>query len=254
MQSVNCLNGCPHRCRYCYARADAMRYGRLKNPEDWGQPGRYLSIRQKEVSKKRRRVDGTVMFPTTHDVTPEFLEPCLRVMQNILEAGNRLLIVTKPHLPCIELIGRRFFAPEFKDRIVFRFTISAFDDSILCYWEPGAPCYFERVDCLKLAWKMGYRTSISIEPMLDAPKVVKLFQILCPWVTDTIWLGKMNQIDQRVIPGTNPAEIQRIKDGQTDERIREIYAQLKDEPKVRWKESIKKVVGLPAAQVAGMDV
>ena len=45
-----------------------------------------------------------------------------------------------------------------------------------------------------------------------------------------------------------------IRAGQTDERITEIYAQLKKHPKAKWKDSIKKVVGLKMAQKAGLDV
>ena len=71
-----------------------------------------------------------------------------------------------------------------------------------------------------------------------------------PFITDTIWLGKMNQVRKRVDPKTakEKAAVQRIEDNQTDERIVALYERLKDEPKVEWKESIKKVVGLPVAE------
>lgn len=39
-----------------------------------------------------------------------------------------------------------------------------------------------------------------------------------------------------------------IEAGQTDERLRAIYATLKDELQVRWKESFKQVLGLPLAE------
>ena len=40
----------------------------------------------------------------------------------------------------------------------------------------------------------------------------------------------------------------RIEEKQTDERIIELYDRLKDEPKVQWKDSIKKVAGVPTAE------
>jgi hypothetical protein len=39
-----------------------------------------------------------------------------------------------------------------------------------------------------------------------------------------------------------------------DDEIEAIYEALKDEPLVRWKESIKKVMGLPPAEKAGLDM
>jgi len=44
-----------------------------------------------------------------------------------------------------------------------------------------------------------------------------------------------------------------VRAGQTDDRIRALYARYSDNPGIRWKESIKKVVGLPCHEVAGVD-
>jgi hypothetical protein len=41
---------------------------------------------------------------------------------------------------------------------------------------------------------------------------------------------------------------------QTDDRIRELYAKLKDDPKIKWKESIKKVVGIDIPTESGLDI
>ena len=38
--------------------------------------------------------------------------------------------------------------------------------------------------------------------------------------------------------------MRRIEENQTDERIVELYERLKDKPKVEWKDSIRKLVGL----------
>ncbi len=250
VESVNIVLGCAHKCRYCYARASALRRRQIPNLQVWGE--NYHTLREKEVQKRRRNVGGTVMFPSTHDIVPEFLEPALIVIGNILRAGNRILIVSKPHLECIEAICRSFSA--FRSRILFRFTIGAMDNTVLKYWEPGAPAFEERLASLKYAHDNGFATSVSCEPMLDGENVVALFRALEPFVTDSIWIGKMNGIDYRVEPGTDPKAIQRIKDGQTDKRVRDIHAALKDEPKVKWKESFKKVLGLKLADEAGLDI
>jgi uncharacterized Fe-S cluster-containing radical SAM superfamily protein len=247
--SVNCVLGCPHRCRYCYARADAVRRKQIAKPEEWGTT--YHRARLGEVVKRRRKIDGTVMFPTTHDITPRFLDECLKVLGNLLKAGNKVLIVSKPRDRCIREICKKF--ADYKSRVLFRFSIGATSNRILRYWEPGAPSFDERVDCLQHAHTEGFQTSVSCEPLLEADQAAPLFFTVAPFVTDSIWIGKVNHISSRVIPGTDPAEIARVEAGQTDEAVRKVYAALKDEPKVRWKESYKKVLGLELAEVAGLD-
>ena len=248
VQSVNILRGCSHNCRYCYARQMACRFKQIGSPDQWRRP----VLKEHEVRKRRRRVEGTIMFPSTHDITPEFLGPCLEVIGKILEAGNRLLIVSKPHLECIEAVCRQF--GPYREDVLFRFTIGATDDRILGYWEPEAPTFSQRLASLRHAQQCGFQTSVSVEPMLDSQHIVELFESVEPYVTHTVWIGKLNGIESRVIAGTDPEEIQRIKAGQTDERIRAIHGRLKDKPKIRWKESCKRVIGLPLAESAGLDI
>ena len=92
--------------------------------------------------------------------------------------------------------------------------------------------------------------------MLDSAKVVRLFHKLEPWVTDAIWIGKMNDIARRVSIRTKEdrRRVEAIEAGQTDERTRQIYAELKHHPKVKWKDSIKEVLGLKRPDEAGLDV
>ena len=47
--------------------------------------------------------------------------------------------------------------------------------------------------------------------------------------------------------------VARIREGQTDDHIRIIYESMRHEPKVKWKESIKRVVGLEISARPGMD-
>lgn len=247
--SVNIILGCPHRCRYCYARARAVQYGQCPTHEAWGTT--YHRVRTAEVTKRRSKIDGRVMFPTTHDITPDHLEPCLEVLRRLLAVGNDVLIVSKPHWSCIRTICDR--VRMFRDQILFRFTIGAKDDTILGYWEPGAPNFRERLASLKHAYDQGFATSVSCEPLLDAEHVGELVTTLEPYVTDSIWIGKMNEARSRVVPDTDPRELARIEAGQTDEEVWAVYELLKGNPKVRWKESYKAVLGLELAQEAGLD-
>lgn len=248
--NANCLDGCEHGCRYCYARTMALRFNRIEKPEDWTR----CTIREEEVKKGRHHRKGTVMFPTTHDITPAFLQPCLTVLQKLIKAGNKVLVVTKPHLSCIQEIHR--VCTDNIGQILFRFTITADDDAVLSYWEPHAPSFLERVESLKYAYQAGCNTSVSVEPMLDAPNVVRLFHALEPWVNDAIWIGKMNKVRSRVHIATEEDETQvrRIEENQTDDHIHAIYEALRNERKIKWKESFKSILGLPLAEEAGLDV
>ena len=47
--------------------------------------------------------------------------------------------------------------------------------------------------------------------------------------------------------------VQKIEAGQTDENIKAIFARHKDNPKIKWKGGIKKLVGLESPERPGMD-
>jgi len=67
------------------------------------------------------------------------------------------------------------------------------NNNSLKFWEENAPTFEERLDSLKYAYFMKYRTSVSIEPFLDknpSPLIIKL----STYVSDTIWIGKMNYV------------------------------------------------------------
>jgi DNA repair photolyase len=240
--SVNCVRGCEHRCRYCYARAEALRFVRIASPEEWGTT--YLEVNEAQVRRKFPKYEGTVMFPTTHDITPRFLQPCLDVLGHLLEAGNQVLVVSKPAPSCIDAIIQRFRGV--RELIEFRFTIGCLRCNVLEYWEPGAPSLSARIASLRMAYDAGFETSLSAEPLLDASDFPRLLDALGRYATTTIWVGGMNQIAQRVVPGTDPAEIARIKAGQTPEAVRRLYELMEGYPKIRWKEPFRKILGLPA--------
>lgn len=210
-------------------------------------------IRQKDVDKAYRYKEGRTMFPSSHDITPSNFDACFTVMKKLLESGNEVIVVLKPHLEIVQRLCREL--KEFKEKILFRFTITATDGKILSFWEPNAPSYEERKASLKHAFDCGFKTSVSVEPMLDSEKIDDLVKDLSPFVNDAIWIGKMNHIWRIDTSGDGvKAEIERIKAGQTDEKIWAIYNRHKGNPKVKWKESIKKVVGIPPVEKAGMDV
>lgn len=194
------------------------------------------------------------MFPTEHDIHPEILDDCLTVLRKLIDAGNKVLVVSKPHLSCIKEICHAFTAS--RKQILFRLTITAKDNKILGFWEPGAPSFEERLSSLCYAFNQGYSTSVSIEPMLDCENIEELISDLGPYVTHSIWLGRMNKIKERVCcdSATMQEEIERIGESQSDENIKKLYNRLHHNTIIRWKESIKEVVGLELAKEPGLDI
>ena len=247
---INCDVGCPHDCRYCYARVAALKKGLINSVSEWTRPRTINS----EVETSRPLYDGQVMFPTAHDIVEDNLEEALQVVSRLLEAGNQLLIVSKPSRFCIERICDRF--SEHRQQILFRFTITSRNSDILGFWEPGAPAYQERLASVQLAFERGFQTSVSIEPMLDLEDVRAMIDEIEPYVSHSIWVGKLNRVEERVTIDSEEvaAEVERIRNEQQDRNIIDLYEALKERPLIRWKESIKLVVGLPLATASGLDI
>ena len=236
-KTVNCCTGCSHDCVYCYAKSMAIRFKQV-TAEQWP----IERIRQHDVLKRHKKYSGRVMFPSSHDITPTNLDACLTVLKNLLVAGNQVLLVSKPHLECIGKICDVFM--NYRDQILFRFTIGACDDGILSFWEPNAPVFDERKNCLVHAHEKGFKTSVSVEPMLDSANIDMLINELMPYVSDSIWIGTMNHLG-RFGKNTNPVlqlAIQMIRRRQTRNIIRTIYGRYKNNPMIKWKTEIKKIV------------
>lgn len=239
--NVNIGRGCSHNCLYCYAKERALRFKTILGPSEW--PSEHIN--PKAVAARRGKKDGVIMFPTTHDITPYYLESSITVLEKLLSSGNKVLIVSKPHLDCIVQLCERLDG--FKDNILFRFTIGSLDPEICQAWEPGAPNPFERLAALSHAYNNRFNTSVSMEPFLDnVVNTIRDFKVMATYVTDKIWVGKMNKLERRIdmsLP-ENQALVQQIKTNQTDTEIMYLFKKLKNHPKIEWKDSIKSVVNM----------
>ena len=240
-QNENCLIGCSHDCKYCYAKADAIRFKRT-TPQQW----KNEVVRTQMLHKRFTKKSGRIMFPSSHDITPPHLFECLTFLEHILRPGNEVLIVSKPHLDCVKAICGELAG--YKEQVLFRFTIGSSDSATLKFWEPNSPDFAERLESLKYAFSEGYQTSVSCEPMLD-DNVGDVISQVSPFVTDTIWLGTMYspiarlKLNGELTPATKKLADELIKK-QSDEFIRNLYSQHGGKPQIRWKGVIKKVLGL----------
>lgn len=239
--NINCVSGCSHDCKYCYAKAMRVQYDHI-TPSSW----KNELITTKGLEKKYlKRKDGKrFMFPSTHDITPNNLSACVQRLTNLLAPGNEGIIVTKPHFECTVSLCKVLSL--FKNQFIFRFTIGSSDSDTLRFWEPKAPDFEERLASLKYAQSEGYQTSVSCEPMLDN-NIQDVVEQVMPHVTETVWIGKPNMLRGRLsLNGHKDEETitraDRLLQSLSDQYILDLYARYKDNPKIRWKESISKII------------
>jgi DNA repair photolyase len=238
----NLISGCAHDCRYCYAKASAVHY-KQNTPANW----KNEVVRNSDLLKKGfRKRNELIMFPSSHDITPDHLNECMTFLYHILKPGNNVLIVSKPHLICIKAICDLF--SDYKNQILFRFTIGSADSNILKFWENNAPDFDERLESLKYAFNAGYETSVSCEPMLD-DNIDQVIAKVLPYVTETIWLGIPNRLMGRLSMNGFKNDQVTMNSARalmklfSDAYILNLYERYKNNLKIRWKSSIKKVLG-----------
>lgn len=224
---------CPNGCLYCYAHSNIARW---KKDEAF-----ILDVKKLHSGYKKR--NGTIMFPSQHDILPINQDMCLAFLTDILYSGNQIIIVTKPWRSVIEYLSKKLI--KYKEQIIWRVTIGAIDNKILKFFEPEASSFEERMECLTILFRDGYQTSVSIEPMLDF-KPEDLVNIVTPFVTEKIWLGKCNKWQQRFKMNGHADKIPTANEylswQSSDELIIQLVDGLSDNPKVEWKDSIKEVI------------
>lgn len=239
--SRNCIDGCANDCAYCYAREGAIKKGTVANRAAWP----LERVIPYEIKRRHTKVDGLVMFPTRHDTTPGNLIYTLPYLTGLLEAGNDVLFVSKANLSCMEEICRNLEG--FKEQLLIRVTVGSMHPLLCKFWERNAPSPQERLQALKHVHDSGFQTSVSMEPILHGVEdAVETFRAVEPFVTEKIWIGAMNSVETRVdLTNENfKKAVADLKTLQSRKELIRLYETLKAEPKVLWKESISKIVGL----------
>jgi hypothetical protein len=224
----------------------AHRFGRIEHLEDW----KHWTLNYDKIEKGYQKLDNSnnnlydYMFPTSHDIFPDILDECITVLRKVLEAGNSVLITTKPHLECIRRICTELV--EWRDQICFRFTITSISDATLIKYERHAPLTTERHLAVKNAFNRKFETSLSIEPFLDK-NPLRIIDLYDPIISDTIWLGSMS--------GSVPEE---LTSNYTEENLCAIIQALKNLPetikqKIRLKDSIVNKLNLASNRLVSLN-
>ena len=203
-----------------------------------------------------RKYKGKIMFPSSHDITPATLQTSIEVLKSLLTAGNDILIVSKPNLDCIKSLCNEL--SDYKDKILFRFTIGSANNRTLSFWEPNAPSLKERLESLQFAYGEGFKTSISCEPFLDKT-VEKLVEKTREYVTDSIWIGKANKL-KAMLTLNGYMDAESLKRANELEELYKsdykniLYKLYKKDKMIRWKDSLKKDFGIELQTKSGLDI
>ena len=235
--------GCKWNCRYCSSRYDAVEKKKWCTFEQWSDP---VTIRYKVHRSFLKRLN-VISFPENHDITPGNLSDSLHVIRTMLEAGNKVRVLSKPHYGCMAEICKTFI--KYRKQLSFCFTIGSMDPSVLSFWEPQAPSFDERLQSLQFAFDYGYRTSVSIEPFLDSDitKTINLYDRIHTFVRENVWIGIMqgfNNVDLLdVVNSEKQKFVYPLKAFiSVDETVLLLVEQLRNQRFIRWKQSILNVL------------
>jgi len=83
---------------------------------------------------------------------------------------------------------------------------------------------------LQLAFYKGYKTSVSLEPFLDKDPIPLIIKV-APYITDTIWVGKLNYMKTYF---NAPENVKKVI-----ENLRKLPEEVRS--KIRLKDSIRGV-------------
>jgi len=260
--------GCVNNCLYCASalfaaeyeqnirRGEKVVYEKLPRDE-W----HVELFKARAFDKKIGPTNWVLSFPSSHDVTLFNVTAFIRLGKMMLDAGNALIIHTKPRMDCLtQLLAE--FAP-WKEMVRLSFGITSMDDSLSSFWEPNAPMPKERLQCLQMACAAGYRTSVHISPMLGGvDDVSAVVEAAAPAVTDIITLKIMRPGLDKLKPMVDmPEEIIRayvaLQLRQRDKDFPELRRIYLNHPKFRWglseRERQTRELMMTAKERLGMD-
>ena len=84
----NFINGCLHDCLYCYSKEMAIRFKR-KIASEW----HIEEVREHCLLKTIKKYPGQIMFPSSHDITPNKISDSVYFIKKILESGHQGILI-----------------------------------------------------------------------------------------------------------------------------------------------------------------
>jgi len=236
--------GCYNSCEYCGVRRTQCLWLKNRDFHKW----HLMEFNKTNYKENIGKRDGLSICFTAHDIFPFNRKLCFNYLKRLIhpkkDVYNKVLLVSKARKSVFNKLVDEF--KDYRDYLETRFTITTMDHSLLKFWESNAPNYPERKECLELCYEKGFKTSLSIEPLLDPYPFNSLFNMidaLSPFISSTIWIGYMNRIssEEKLIE-RNYTKKQRsfyenIRKDTKTWKLKEIIDQLNSIQEIRYKDS-----------------
>ena len=181
--AINIYNSCNHGCWYCYAKKNFDRWNPNKTFGEDVKPRENIVEATKLQLSKGKYKDKKIMLCFTCDPYPHIVDtmPTREVIMAIKEAGAHVQILTKGG----DRARRDFDLLDSGDS--FGITLTGYD-------EPFSAEPVLRIETLKDVAKLGVKTWVSFEPVIDTVEVLKDISFLPVYVgTNTLLkIGKLN--------------------------------------------------------------
>ena len=158
--TLNPYTGCGHKCLYCYARSYIPSFDRPRPKKDLLQ----------RMGKDLRKIPAGMLISLSESSDPytppeKVLELTRKAIRIILDAGMRLLILTKSDLVRRDIDLLRNAAA------AVSITITTLNDNLARRIEPGAPPPSRRIRAVEELSDAGIPVTVRIDPII-------------PWVND----------------------------------------------------------------------
>lgn len=170
--SINHVEGCSHGCKFpCYEMMQKMRYGTIKNYNDWIEPkivANALELLDKEIPRLKDKIKVVNLCFSTDPFMfqqEEVKALTLEIISRLNKNGIKVVTLSKGICP------KELTDKSYSQKNEYGITLVSLDKDFQKRFEPGAAPLDERLKALEYLHKKGLRTWISLEPY-PTPNIV----------------------------------------------------------------------------------
>ena len=191
--AVDVYNGCPHKCKYCYAKAKAEKKNKdfTKVEVKEGMYEGVKALLDKDVDFKGRTIFlgfSSDPFPTGYDCTAT-----IEMIKLLKSYGCHIMFCTKGKISD-EVIN----ILDAEDSVGITITCG---DEMAAIYEPDSLAPSERIKQLKAFYDKGIETWISIEPVLEPDYIYSMLESNDMKFVSQVKLGKLNHMNLSDLTG-----------------------------------------------------
>ncbi len=213
--ALNLYRGCLHGCRYCFAPTATF-----TNRATFHDPS-YITTRPGVLEALEEQAG--LMAGDQREILLSFTSDPYQPLEKEARVTRRALEILMAHNLMATILTKGGVWGLDRDRDLFisnplnawSVTLTHYDRELSHAWEPGAALPGDRIDSLTLAKKLGLKTWVSFEPVIDPAAVFRLLEATHEFV-DLYKVGKLNyhplakEIDWRRFKGEMEERLTRL--------------------------------------------